>query len=164
MTSREGCFPCPPGTISTSDCTPIESFLRVTHLLFSEGHAALFLHSICVIPFSVAAPQRLSNRSCEISYKLSTRQVSSASLLDRVLCLDRVQLDTFVSQEPCPPHPWMEGQVVNALKDTTVPLGPHPLSLVHQVAIATAARTLSCLTVCPARQVSAPLLETSGFL
>lgn len=56
-----------------------------------------------------------------MSYKLSTRQVSSASLLDRVLCLDRVQLDTFVSQELRPLHPWMEGQVVNVLKDTTVP-------------------------------------------
>ncbi|XP_077065179.1 uncharacterized protein LOC143716507 [Siphateles boraxobius] len=28
-----------------------------------------------------------------------------------MLCLDRVQLDIFVSQEPCPPHPWMEGQI-----------------------------------------------------
>lgn len=53
MTSREDCFPCPPGTISTSDCTPIELFLRVTHLLFSEGHAALFLHSFCVNHFQL---------------------------------------------------------------------------------------------------------------
>lgn len=55
MASREDCLPCPPGTISTVDWTPIESFLRVMHLLFSEGDAALLSLSIGVTPFSATA-------------------------------------------------------------------------------------------------------------
>lgn len=119
MTGHEDCLPCPPGTISGSNSTPIESFLRVTHLLFSEGHAALFLHSrnFQLQPLVLSASVKTQPWNV---LKTFHQQVSSASLLDGVLCLDRVQRDTFVSQEPRPPHPWMEGQVINVLKDTTV--------------------------------------------
>lgn len=86
-------------------CCPISS----NHL----SHT-IFIHSpLCF--------QHLSKLGWEMSHKLSTRQVSFASLLDRVMYLDRVQLDTFVSLELCPPHLWMEERVVDVLKDTSVP-------------------------------------------
>ncbi len=74
-----------------------------------------FLSQPLVLPASVKT--RLRN----VPQTFFSFKVSFASLLDSVMYLDRVQLDTFVSLELCPPHLWMEGRVVDVLKVTTVP-------------------------------------------
>lgn len=79
------------------------------------------------------------------------------SPLDKVLFPDHVQLDTFVYQKLYPLHLWIVKQVADVLWDTTVSWGPHLLNRVHWAIIATAAGTLSGLTVCPALQVNASL-------
>lgn len=149
-------------------------FLQTTKLTFAE--LCISYSPRVILPYfsqhfsrtiSVVLPSAYSicqNSAIKISAILSALQDFSVSLQDRVLCLDHVQLDTFVSQELCPLHLWMEKQVANVLRDTIVLQGPHIQNHVHRAFIATAVGTLSSLTVCPALQVSSSLLETSNVL
>lgn len=112
MSSHEDCLPCPPGTI-TSNSGNLYAF--------SQGFTALFFHSIWVAPFQLLSLVLTASVKTHLKKIYQTLQDFSASLLDRVLRLDHVQLDTSVFQEPCPLHLWMEKQVAYVLRVTTVP-------------------------------------------